>query len=103
MQCLPANFTCSLSAAAIWVSAGKTPFAFSLVVIGTDSPLLPPRFLREALAELQACDAVLGPCPDGGYYLIGSRRLDASTFCGIRWSTPHAFESPTLRVLVLGP
>ena len=43
------------------------------VVIGTDSPLLSGRLLRIALGELRVCDAVLGPCPDGGYYLVGLR------------------------------
>jgi len=74
------------------------------VVLGTDSPLLPPRILREALRELRICDAVLGPCPDGGYYLIGLRRPRASgmpggMFRGIRWGTASAFGD-TLRNLL---
>lgn len=68
------------------------------VVIGTDSPLLPVRILRTALGELRLCDAVLGPCPDGGYYLIGLRRLDTGLFRGIRWGTRFAFRD-TLRNL----
>lgn len=43
------------------------------IIIGTDSPLLPFKVLRAALKELRTCEAVLGPCPDGGYYLIGLR------------------------------
>jgi uncharacterized protein len=43
---------------------GRHPHA---LVIGTDSPQLSPRGLRRALDELLWCDAVLGPCPDGGY------------------------------------
>jgi len=46
------------------------------VVLGTDSPLLPIRLLEAAIRELGICDSVLGPCPDGGYYLIGLRRCD---------------------------
>lgn len=62
------------------------------VVIGTDSPLLPSRVVRQALDELRACDAVLGPCPDGGFYLIGLRRLPRGLFRGVRWSSRFAFR-----------
>ena len=62
------------------------------VVIGTDSPLLPARVVREALSELRACDAVLGPCPDGGFYLIGLRCLPRGLFRGVRWSSRFAFR-----------
>jgi hypothetical protein len=76
----------------------------SCVVIGTDSPLLPARILRQALRELRACESVLGPCPDGGYYLIALRRpVDPgrlqSIFRRVRWSTAFAF-SDTLRNLL---
>jgi len=66
------------------------------VIIGTDSPELPPRILVQALRELRSCDAVLGPCPDGGYYLIGLRRQERRRFHGIfhrvRWGSSFAFR-----------
>jgi hypothetical protein len=76
----------------------------SCVVIGTDSPLFPARILRQALGELRACESVLGPCPDGGYYLIALRRPAdpprlRSIFRKVRWSTAFAF-SDTLRNLL---
>ena len=76
----------------------------SCVVIGTDSPLFPGRILRQALGELRACESVLGPCPDGGYYLIALRRPAdpgrlRSIFHRVRWSTAFAF-SDTLRNLL---
>ena len=76
----------------------------SCVVIGTDSPLFPARILRQALRELRACESVLGPCPDGGYYLIALRRPAdpgrlRSIFHRVRWSTAFAF-SDTLRNLL---
>lgn len=61
-------------------------------MIGTDSPLLATPTLRQALGELRACDAVLGPCPDGGFYLIGLRRLPRGLFRGVRWSSRFAFR-----------
>ncbi len=71
----------------------------SAVIIGTDSPTMPPQTLREALGELRFCDAVLGPCPDGGYYLIGLRRLRLGMLRGIRWGSAFAFRD-TLRQLL---
>ena len=76
----------------------------SCVVIGTDSPLLPARVLRQAIGELRACESLLGPCPDGGYYLIALRRPQdparlRSIFRRVRWSTAFAF-SDTLRNLL---
>lgn len=66
------------------------------VVIGTDSPALSPRLLRVALGELAACDAVLGPSPDGGFYLVGLRRAAADkireVFRGVRWGSSLAFR-----------
>jgi uncharacterized protein len=74
-------------------------------VIGTDSPLLAPRTLRVARRELVVCDAVLGPCPDGGYYLVGLRDRACATlgrrgvFARVRWGTAFAFRD-TLRNLL---
>lgn len=73
------------------------------LVIGTDSPTLAPRALRAALRELRACPAVLGPSPDGGFYLIGLRRAEAKGIAGllrgVRWGTAFAFRD-TLRNLL---
>ena len=44
------------------------------VVMDSDSPTLPAEHLVEAFAALDTQDLVLGPCDDGGYYLIGMKR-----------------------------
>lgn len=41
------------------------------VIMDSDSPTLPVAYLAQAFAELEHADVVLGPCEDGGYYLIG--------------------------------
>lgn len=69
------------------------------LIIGIDSPLLPPRILRIAIRELILCDAVLGPCPDGGYYLIGLRRLRVGIFRDIRWGSAFAFHDTLQNLL----
>lgn len=68
-----------------------------VVIVGTDSPALSAPILRRALRALMRADAVLGPCSDGGYYLVGLRRgnenrLPRTLFHGVRWGTSSAFE-----------
>ena len=48
--------------------------AGAVVIVGSDSPALPPEYLEQAFAELAQADLVLGPAADGGYYLIGAGR-----------------------------
>jgi len=65
-----------------------------LVVIGTDSPTLPPAFIPatfEILRENQA-EAVLGESEDGGYYLVGLLEANAEIFRNVEWSSPRTFE-----------
>jgi glycosyltransferase A (GT-A) superfamily protein (DUF2064 family) len=58
-------------------------------LIGTDCPLLDPVRLGLAATLLATHEAVLGPAEDGGYVLVGARRL--LPFDGVRWSSSHAF------------
>lgn len=61
-------------------------------VLGTDHPTLPPGRLDEAFDALDGADVVLGPTPDGGYYLLALRREAwpgaDDLFRRIPWSTP---------------
>jgi rSAM/selenodomain-associated transferase 1 len=46
-----------------------------VVVMNSDGPTLPPACLTAAFDKLAGeADVVLGPCDDGGYYLIGVKR-----------------------------
>ena len=56
-----------------------------VLLIGTDCPVLTPRYLRDAQAALAINDAVLIPAEDGGYALIGLTRCDDRLFDGIAW------------------
>ena len=64
----------------------------SAITIGTDSPLVSPRHMRQALSELAVCDAVIGPCPDGGFYLVGLRGKAPGLFRKVRLGSRHAFQ-----------
>jgi rSAM/selenodomain-associated transferase 1 len=62
-----------------------------VIIIGSDSPDLPPAFIEEGFERLDSSEMVVGPSLDGGYYLIGGRR-DIPVFDGIEWSTVRVFE-----------
>lgn len=57
------------------------------VIIGTDCPGLTTGHLTAAFAALRTHDVVLGPAVDGGYYLLGMKRLHSLLFAGKAWST----------------
>ena len=60
----------------------------SAIAIGADSPGLPIDFLEQTRDALQAADAVIGPCEDGGFYLLALRSCPPGIFSGISWSQP---------------
>lgn len=62
-----------------------------VVVLGTDSPTLPPALVDQAFAALAHHPVVIGPACDGGYYLIGMRGDVAPVFDGITWGTEVVF------------
>lgn len=70
----------------------------SLLIIGTDCPVLTPAHLQQAADALQSHDAVLIPAEDGGYVLIGLARLIPSVFERVDWST-HRVLAQTLERL----
>ena len=62
------------------------------IIVGSDIPAISPSHVAQAFRVLGAADAVLGPTPDGGYWLIGLKRAPKilSPFTGVRWSGPFA-------------
>ncbi len=84
--------------------------ATTVVLCDSDSPTLPGRYIGEAFRRLDETDIVIGPCDDGGYYLIGMRRCTPRLFAGIPWSSPYvtqrtveAAERLDLSVFLLEP
>ncbi len=62
-------------------------------VIGADIPGINRAEIAKAFHALGGHDAVFGPAPDGGYWLIGLKRARAvppGLFDGVRWSSEHA-------------
>jgi len=58
-----------------------------VVLIGTDAPGLTAATLRRAARALASLDAVFVPAADGGYALIGLRRVMPALFDSMPWST----------------
>ena len=62
-------------------------------VIGADIPGVTAARVADAFRALGSHDAVFGPAPDGGYWLVGlkrARHVPPRLFENVRWSTEHA-------------
>lgn len=58
-----------------------------LLLIGSDCPYITTADIQLAFRSLTKSDLVLGPVMDGGYYLIGMKKLEPALFKNIAWST----------------
>jgi len=76
----------------------------SCCLINSDSPTATVEAFGEAVAQLQDADdrIVLGPSDDGGYYLIGMRKLNRHLFEEIDWSTERVFAQTDERAREVG-
>lgn len=76
----------------------------AVVVVGSDSPTLPLRYIEDAyrLLETGSAKAVFGPSDDGGYYLVGLISPHPHLFRGIEWSTDRVLEQSLERACELG-
>ncbi len=62
-------------------------------IIGADIPGVTKTRINAAFRALGSHDAVFGPAPDGGYWLVGMKRtgrIPTTLFQDVRWSTEHA-------------
>ena len=57
------------------------------LLIGTDCPVLGAGDLQAAAQALTRARMVFVPAEDGGYVLVGARRINAGAFAGIPWGT----------------
>lgn len=57
------------------------------VLIGSDCPMVDMALLQRAIRGFDKADVVIGPSPDGGYYLIGMKNHHDALFRDISWST----------------
>ena len=66
----------------------------SVSIVGSDHPTMPLDYIKQSFSLMSndQNDLVLGPSTDGGYYLIGLKKLHKELFKGITWSTEMAFK-----------
>jgi rSAM/selenodomain-associated transferase 1 len=74
----------------------------AVLLIGTDCPAITPERLRAAASALDHSDAFLYPAADGGYVLIGLRRLVPLLFEAIHWGTERVTADTRKRLAALG-
>lgn len=68
------------------------------VAIGSDHPSLPDDRITGAFEGLRNCDVVVGPCLDGGYYLLGLTSNNEEYFRDIPWSSNRVLEVTVGRI-----
>jgi rSAM/selenodomain-associated transferase 1 len=70
-----------------------------VALVDADSPTAPWDEAARALASRRPS---LGPCADGGYWLIALATPDARVFSDIAWSTPHVAAQTRARCTEIG-
>jgi rSAM/selenodomain-associated transferase 1 len=68
------------------------------IIIGSDSFELKRKHIIEALEKLEHNDVVIGPAEDGGYYLLGLKKVIPSIFKNKDWGNSSVL-SDTLKNL----
>ena len=80
-----------------FVNASRGP----VCIIGADVPDISKTHVQTAFKTLASLDWVFGPAADGGYWLIGAKRISAFAPCvfqNVRWSTRYALAD-TIKTL----
>jgi len=72
-----------------------------IVIIGSDCPDISPEIIEDAFERLNQNDVVIGPSEDGGYYLLGLKRMISEVFKDISWRTKHVLLE-TIHILKSG-
>ncbi len=62
------------------------------VIIGSDCPGLDTKIVKKAFAFLALNDVAIGPAEDGGYYLLGMKKLIPAIFSEKDWSTAAVYQ-----------
>lgn len=87
-------------------SAGFEAGFEHIILIGSDIYDLAQKDLEIAFDALDNHDAVIGPASDGGYYLLGMKKLIPAVFVNKDWGAESVFQATmndlkTLKVAIL--
>ena len=72
--------------------------ASQVFALGSDTLNLEPSWILEGVKALENHDVVLGPAEDGGYYLIGCKKLNQDIFREINWSTAFVLKQTVRKI-----
>jgi len=73
-----------------------------VVAVASDVPDISSSIVSKAFRLLEGHETVIGPCHDGGYYLIGMNRMYWEIFEGIPWSTGRVYAQTLAKINQLG-
>jgi uncharacterized protein len=73
-----------------------------VIIIGSDCVEITTAHIEQAFVALNTKDLVIGPATDGGYYLLGMKKLNQGLFENIPWSTSAVMTRTLLKVNELG-
>ncbi len=82
----------------------QVPRGGPVLVVGTDSPGLGAEHLRQALEHLDRDPegVVIGPSPDGGFYLLAAARPLEAELAEVRWCRSDTLETLLARLSASG-
>ncbi|HVA54494.1 MAG TPA: TIGR04282 family arsenosugar biosynthesis glycosyltransferase [Gammaproteobacteria bacterium] len=84
-------------------AAGSLIAADAVILMSVDCPIMPTYYLEEAaMALARGCDAIVGPSEDGGYVLLGLKRVNEELFDDIPWGTSLVLTETQARITQLG-
>lgn len=81
---------------------GGSQKPLKVLIVGSDCPLLSAEIIDEAFLKLDKSDIVLGPAEDGGYYLLGMKKMNTELFEGVSWSTEKVLNETLDKAAGLG-
>ncbi len=73
-----------------------------VLIVGTDCPLLNQSVITQAFQCLDENLAVINPADDGGYVLLGLKKVDEKIFNSVDWGTSTVAEQTFTRMSELG-
>lgn len=63
-----------------------------VIIVGSDLPDLKEHHINDAFEQLENHDIALGPAHDGGYYLMGMKKMNELVFLNKEWGTSSVFR-----------
>ncbi len=62
-------------------------------IIGSDCYELKTHHIQQAFVQLEETEVVVGPSKDGGYYLLGMKKLHSQLFTGKKWGCDDVLQN----------